>query len=51
MNYFKKMKEFYKIKQLETPILDDIIKGEKKINFNLFILRRIKICLISIMQI
>ena len=39
MDYFRKRKEFYNQKNIETPILDKIINEELKINFDLFILK------------
>ena len=39
MDYFRKRKEFYNNKNIETPILDKIINEELQINFDLFILK------------
>jgi len=39
MDYFRKRKEFYNKKNIETPILDKIINEELKINFDLFIVK------------
>ena len=39
MDYFRKRKEFYNSKNIETPILDKIINEEIQINFDLFILK------------
>ena len=42
MKYFLERKEFYQKKNIETPILDEIIEKKKKINLNLFILEKEK---------
>jgi len=39
MDYFRKRKEFYNKKNIETPILDKITNEGLKINFDLFILK------------
>ena len=39
MDYFRKRKEFYNKKNIETLILDKIINEELKFNFDLFILK------------
>jgi len=39
MDYFRKRKEFYNKKNIETPILDKIINEELEINFDLFIVK------------
>lgn len=39
MNYYRKRKEFYNSKNIETPILDKIINEELQINFDLFFLK------------
>ena len=42
MKYVLERKEFYQNKNIETPILNEIIEGKKKINLNLFILEKEK---------
>jgi len=52
MDYFRKRKEFYNKKNIETPILDKIINEGLKINFDLFIMKEGNPkCLINIIKI
>ena len=39
MNYYRKRKEFYNSKNIETPILDKTTNEELQINFDLFFLK------------
>ncbi len=47
INYFEERKKYYSKKEIKTPILDELIKANIKIDKNLFVFKRQQTIIIS----